>query len=114
MTTHIPAPTGIELRRLAGEVRAEMARRDVNQSALARQVGEPVTTVHRWVKTGQGLTVERLLLLSRALEVEPAELMRRAEFRCTLPSMISPGSSQVMGILDSEIATSDHGQSVPI
>ena len=90
--------------RVAAELRAEQARKQITQMSVAATVGRPQTTVSRWLSGGTPLTIDIIDALCCALGIgigdviERAEKAATAEFRWTLP-LISPAVSlQVRGL----------------
>jgi transcriptional regulator with XRE-family HTH domain len=92
MTVETPDRT-----RVARELRAELARRDIKGAELARMLGRPQQTVNRWIKTGQGLDIDALGEISRATDISVLELLRAAAFRCTPPQDLQVPSQQARG-----------------
>lgn len=65
--------------RVAGEVRAVMARNRVTAAALSAEVGIPPATLSRKLTGKSGLTVDELLDISDALAVDAAVLLHAAQ-----------------------------------
>jgi transcriptional regulator with XRE-family HTH domain len=84
MTTQTVGPPSSAA--VARELRAELARLDINGSELARRIGKPQQTVNRWLKTGRGLDLESLGLIGSETGISVLDLLRAAQFRCTQPS----------------------------
>lgn len=69
--------------RLAGEVRAVMARNRVTAAALSVEIGIPPATLSRKLSGKSGLTVDELLDISDALSVDAAVLLHAAREAAT-------------------------------
>jgi transcriptional regulator with XRE-family HTH domain len=82
------------MRDLAAEVRAELARQDLQQKDLAERIGKPPQTINRWIR-GSGLDYAALQLVAEALGVSATEIMQRARFRCTQPPLADSVPAQV-------------------
>jgi transcriptional regulator with XRE-family HTH domain len=80
---------------VARELRAELARLDMNGSELARRIDRPQQTVNRWLKTGRGLDLESLRLIQQATGVSTVGLLQAAGFRCTQPPLADSVPAQV-------------------
>jgi len=61
--------------RVAAEIRAEMARRNVTQRALSEATGMHVAALGARLKGRRPITVDELTTIAIALDVEPADLM---------------------------------------
>lgn len=78
---HTPTDTGPQLSgSVASEIRAEMARRGITQSTLADKLGKPQQWVWRRLNSAsrQPISLDDLAVIAQALDVEPAELIKRA------------------------------------
>lgn len=64
--------------RVAGEIRAIMARKRITASVLSAEVGVPAATLSRKLTGKTGITVDELLAISAALDVSAADLLRAA------------------------------------
>ena len=64
--------------RVAAELRAEAARKQVTQMAVAASVGRPQTTVSRWLSGTTPLTVDAIEALCEALGISVGDLIARA------------------------------------
>lgn len=65
--------------RLAGEVRAELARRQITAAALGAQIGSPAATLSRKLNGKTGFTIDELIAIGRVLEIPVVDLLRAAD-----------------------------------
>ncbi|MCT1463371.1 helix-turn-helix domain-containing protein [Corynebacterium sanguinis] len=65
--------------RIAAEIRAEMAKKKITVNGLANQVDIPISTLRRSVNGSRSFTIDELFVITRVLEVEPAELVARTK-----------------------------------
>lgn len=72
------APTNPD-RRLAAEIRGEMARRGVTQKALAAKVGLTHRQLHNRLRGAAPIAYSEVLAIAAALEVPASSLIARAE-----------------------------------
>ena len=87
--------------RVAAELRAEQARKQITQMNVAASVGKPQTTVSRWLSGGTPLTVDMIDALCCALGIGIGDVIERAAMadnRWTLPSTEPVASSQVRAL----------------
>lgn len=87
--------------RVAAELRAEQARKQITQMNVAASVGKPQTTVSRWLSGGTPLTVDMIDALCCALGIGIGDVIERAAMadnRCYSPSDEPVTSSQVRGM----------------
>ena len=66
---------------LAGEIRAEVARQQYSKSAIAAALGVVPATLSRKLSGEQPFHTEELDAISSMLDVDPSELVARAEQR---------------------------------
>jgi DNA-binding Xre family transcriptional regulator len=64
--------------RVAGEIRAAMARKRISATTLSQQVAIPPATLSRKLNAKTGFTVDELLEIADALSVDASELLRLA------------------------------------
>lgn len=62
---------------LAGNVRAELARRRISQLALAPTINMTTKTLGARLRAETSFTVPELLALAAAIDVDPADLLPR-------------------------------------
>lgn len=62
---------------VAAEVRAEAARAEMSQAALARKAGVAPQTLSAKLRAERSFTVEELLAIAQALDLDPATLLPR-------------------------------------
>lgn len=67
--------------RVAEEIRAEMARRQISVDALSEQSGIPISTLRRSVKGQRPFTIQELFVITRLLGTTVVEIIQRAEDR---------------------------------
>lgn len=74
-------PKGLKTRseRVAEEVRAEMARRQISVDALSEESGVPISTLRRSVKGYRPFTIQELFVITRLLDTTVVEIIQRAE-----------------------------------
>lgn len=65
--------------RIAGEIRAVMARKRITAAALSVEVGIPPATLSRKLSGKSSLTVDELLRLAEALGSDAADLLHVAQ-----------------------------------
>ncbi len=65
--------------RVAEEVRAEMARRQISVDALSEESGVPISTLRRSVKGYRPFTIQELFVITRLLDTTVVEIIQRAE-----------------------------------
>jgi transcriptional regulator with XRE-family HTH domain len=76
--------------RVAAEVRAEMGRQNISRRELAHRIGQPVTTVSRWVKGETDPGLDDWEAIARALGVSVVDLVSRASDRASVPAADRP------------------------
>lgn len=62
---------------VAAEVRAEAARAELSQAALARKAGVAPQTLSKKLRGERSFTVEELLAIAKALDLDPVALLPR-------------------------------------
>ncbi len=67
--------------RVAEEVRAEMARRQISVDALSEESGVPISTLRRSVKGQRPFTIQELFVITRLLGTTVVDIVQRAEDR---------------------------------
>ena len=67
--------------RVAEEVRAEMARRQISVDALSAESGVPISTLRRSVKGQRPSTIQELFVITRLLGTTVVDIVQRAEDR---------------------------------
>lgn len=67
--------------RVAEEVRAEMARRQISVDALSEESGVPISTLRRSVKGQRPFTIQELFAITRLLGTTVVDIVQRAEDR---------------------------------
>lgn len=65
--------------RVAEEVRAEMARRQISVDALSEESGVPISTLRRSVKGQRPFTIQELFEITRLLGTTVVDIIQRAE-----------------------------------
>lgn len=73
--------TGAYSEIVAAEVRAEVARQRLTGREVARLVGRPPNTVSRWLNGTVAMDINAFYLVAEALDVDPLEILRRADRR---------------------------------
>ena len=67
--------------RVAEEVRAEMARRQISVDAMSEESGVPISTLRRSVKGQRPFTIQELFVITRLLGTTVVDIVQRAEDR---------------------------------
>jgi len=72
---------------VAGEIRAELARRRWSQAELAAKLGEDQMWLSRRLRASKPLTLTEFDAIAQALEITPAELLGRALRVASVPTV---------------------------
>jgi transcriptional regulator with XRE-family HTH domain len=96
MTTSAEGRTGPSLsKRVAAEIRAEMARQQVTQNALAKKLGVTQPWLWRRVKGDHPISLDDLELIGQGLDMQPEQLIDRAiALRSTVTGGYPPTSGR--------------------
>lgn len=73
-------------KRLATELRAELARRQISGAELGRRLGVSQATTSRWLNGLVAMDTNQWERLSEATGISFSDLVAAARFRCTQPS----------------------------
>lgn len=65
--------------RVAEEVRAEMARRQISVNALSEESGVPISTLRRSVNGQRPFTIQELFVITHLLDTTVVDIVQRAE-----------------------------------
>lgn len=76
--TKAPETPAIDVEHVLSNLRAELARRNLTQKDLAQYLDLSNATISDIMSGRAGLTVQRLILIARFLELEPASLLEVA------------------------------------
>lgn len=76
---NMPNELNTRSERVAEEVRAEMARRQISVNALSEESGVPISTLRRSVNGQRPFTIQELFVITRLLETTVVDIVQRAE-----------------------------------
>lgn len=78
---NMPNELNTRSERVAEEVRAEMARRQISVNALSEDSGVPISTLRRSVNGQRPFTIQELFVITRLLDTTVVDIVQRAEDR---------------------------------
>lgn len=78
---NMPNELNTRSERVAEEVRAEMARRQISVNALSEESGVPISTLRRSVNGQRPFTIQELFVITRLLDTTVVDIVQRAEDR---------------------------------
>lgn len=78
---NMPNELNARSERVAEEVRAEMARRQISVNALSEESGVPISTLRRSVNGQRPFTIQELFVITRLLDTTVVDIVQRAEDR---------------------------------
>lgn len=76
---NMPNELNTRSERVAEEVRAEMARRQISVNALSEESGVPISTLRRSVNGQRPFTIQELFVITRLLDTTVVDIVQRAE-----------------------------------